>query len=585
MERIAAVVFSALALLSGSVAQEAQDVAKPLQYEVSVVLKLIHVYVVDAKGKPVEGLTRDDFVVTDNGRPVSVTAFERHLLASPPRPEEKSGPVPVIPAASPPPPAAAGRKFFLFFDLAFNNARGLTKAKTAALHFLDAEARPEDEIGVLSYSMFKGVSVREFLTADHGKVRKVLESIDQRGISGRASEIEDWYWQLVQEPLPGGQGEAGGLSAAQSQQYMKEAEAQRQESKRIAQVYILRLTDLAKALRYVPGQKHFILFSSGVPASLIYGSQAGNPNSVSGRGAFDPGDRTIRTQNEDMVKEFAASGCTFYAFDTRESAMVVDLFAYDRETFEIGSRGLGNTQSVFQDSMSVFRDDKTTGLNSLKRLTDITGGKYFSNINRYQRNLDQVQNLTGTFYVLGYSIGQQWDGQFHEVKVECRRKGCEVRAQTGYFNPKPFKELTPLERELQLFDLALNGRSDLYLPKIVPLAPLSYDAGEGMVLRTVSRIPRGALEGSAGKNVELVSLVFDDQDNVVALQRRTADLSQYGRDGFIFSSGLAAKPGAYKCRLVVRDLDTGKCAVGSTKAFVPGPSPGFAPLRGGRAVR
>jgi hypothetical protein len=82
----------------------------------------------------------------------------------------------------------------------------------------------------------------------------------------------------------------------------------REEGKRIAQTFILRLTALAKALRYIPGQKHFIFFSTGVPSSLIYGGQSGNPSSgQGGRAMFDPGDRVLRTQNEEMYKEFGLS--------------------------------------------------------------------------------------------------------------------------------------------------------------------------------------------------------------------------------------------------------------------------------------
>jgi VWFA-related protein len=545
--------------------QETQNVSKPLQYEVSVVLKLIHVYVADAKGKPVEGLTKDDFVVTDNGRPVTVTAFERHLLAHPPRPEEQTGPVPETPAASPPPPAETGRKFFLFIDFAFNDARGIMFAKQAALHFLETEVKPDDEVGLVSYSMLKGLTIHEFLTRDKSRVRRVLDKIGRGEFTGRASEIEDKYWRLVQEPLP----------ARWKGLLLEEARGEREESKRIVETFILNMADLAKALRYVPGQKHFILFSTGVPNSIINGNQAGNPAGQGGNAQYDPGNRTLQDENEAMVKEFSAAGCTFYAFDTRRTAKAANLFGYDEMTFEAGSRGLTTQQDVHQNSKDILGSDKTTGVGSLKRISETTGGKYYSNISQYKGNLDQVQNLTGAFYVLGYSIGQQWDGRFHEVKVKVKREGCEVRAQTGYFNPKPFHEFSKLEKELQLFDLALNGRSDLYVPKTVPLASISYDAGEGTMLRTISRISREALEGIEGKNVEFVALVFDDEENVVSLQRKATDLSGYPESDIIFSSVLTAKPGAYKCRLVIRDLDTGRSAVGSTTAFVPEPSAGF----------
>jgi VWFA-related protein len=547
--------------------QEAVQVVQPLQYEVSVVLKLIHVYVTDKKGNPVRDLTKDDFTVLDNGKPMTVTAFEKHVLEPSPEKVEPETPAEKSPPGGPP-PAALNRKFLLFFDMAFNTARGITKAKTAALHFLEAQVRPDDEVGLLSYSMLKGVTVHEYLTTDHGKIREVLNKIDQRGIAGRASEIEDWYWRLVQEPVPTW---GSGPSI-----YLSEARGQRDESKRIAQIFILRMTALAKALRYIPGQKQFILFSTGVPSSLIYGSQAGNPNDWTGRAAFDPGDRTIRTQNEDMYKEFSASGCTFYAFDTRESAKVANLFGYDEMTFEMGSRTVESAQDVFQDSKDVFRDDKTTGLNSLKRLTDVTGGKYYSNINRYEKNLGQVQNLTGTYYVLGYAIGETWDGQFHEIKVEVKRKGCEVRAQAGYFNPKPYREYTDLKKELHLFDLALNERSFSRMPANFPMTTLSYASGKEFGLEMLARVPAGILEKFSGKRVEFVTIIFDEGDNIHDVRRTEADPGRYRGRALVFAAGAALQPGNYKCRLVVRDMDTGMSAVGSARASIgPAPAPGL----------
>ncbi len=87
--------------------------------------------------------------------------------------------------------------------------------------------------------------------------------------------------------------------------------------------------------------------------------------------------------------------------------------------------------------------------------------------------IDQVQAMTGTYYVLGYPVNEQWDGKFHEVKVEVKRKGCEVRAQAGYFNPKPFSEYSDLEKQLHLFDLALNERAFSRMPAYVPMIALS----------------------------------------------------------------------------------------------------------------
>jgi len=547
--------------------QTGQAAVKPLQYEVSVVLKLIHVQVTDKKGNPVGDLTRQDFAVTDNGAPVTLTEFEKHALsaeadaagAESPKKDPEGRAAEGAPAASEVRPAS--RKYFLFFDFAYNNVRGILKARTAALHFLDTVVRPEDEVAMLTYSAVGGLAFHEYLTTDHEKVRGVVEKIGHSNIKGRATEIEDSYWRLMQDSPGAGAGAAMGVN------FRAEAEGARQESKSMAQRYMDKMTAFARSLRLIEGQKHFIFFSTGIPNSLIYGY---TPNNAQYRGNVGPasGDHVLRKQNEEMYREFGASGCSFYAFDTRESAMEASLFTYDEQTLAAGSRAM----STAVGPTDIFKDNKATGLNSLKRLTDITGGKYYSNINRYEKNIDQVQSLTGTYYVLGYSVSEKWDGGYHDVKVEVARKGCEVRTQAGYFNPKPYTEYSDLEKQIHLFDLALNERSLSRMPVTIPMAALTSGAEGISRLALLTRIPGEVTAKFAGRKLEFVAIFFDGNGDISALVREESDPASFrGRD-IVFAAGSSLKPGDYACRLVIRDLDTGLSAVASARATVIKPA-------------
>lgn len=429
--------------------QEAAQLQKPLKHEVSVTLKLVQVYVTDKKGKPVQDLQKSDFIIYDNGQKKGITDFEKHILTGPTTKIEQKATTEKIVATTLPPAdqvTVMSRKFFLFFDFAFNNQKGINKAKEAALHFIDRELSPADEVGLLSYSMLKGLSIHEYLTTNHRKVREALGALDASAIVGRAENVEEEYWRIAQEEP------SGSIFYRRDDLPIEEA---RQESKYQAQNFILRMTALAKALRYVPGQKNLILFSTGIANSLIYGNQVGIPQDyysfIPGKGGsprskFDPGDFVLRTQNEEMLKELSSANCAVFSFDTRESAKVPSLFTYDEQTFGQGGRDIFTVGGWSQGHVPMLKDEKITGLYSITRLSKVTGGKYFSNIADYKNNLDQVQTMTGTYYVLGYYISEQWDGRYHEIKVEVNKKGYEVRAQTGYFNPKPFREFSDLEK-------------------------------------------------------------------------------------------------------------------------------------------
>ena len=143
LRRAAAI--GATAVLSGmtfgpatSRGQEAVRVQqKPIEHRVAVTLKLIQAYVIDRKGDPVGDLTRDEFVVLDNGERKTLTEFERHSLSGAPgRSKPAAGgataPAGSASAAAEPEKASLARKYFLFFDFAFNNQRGARKAIDAA---------------------------------------------------------------------------------------------------------------------------------------------------------------------------------------------------------------------------------------------------------------------------------------------------------------------------------------------------------------------------------------------------------------------------------------------------------------------
>lgn len=550
-----------------------QATTNSLQYEVSVVLKLIHVYVTNKKGHPVADLAASDFSVIDNGKPVTVTDFERRILQATRTDMRADGPgllptknIEIAPSVA----RDTSRAFFLFFDFAYNNPRGIMKARKAALHFLNTDVALGDEVALLSYSMIKGLVVHEYLTTDHSKVRQALETIGQKDLVGRADEVEEQYWQQAVEGLRDTLGSDPGRTGPGKQE-VAETNIKRWESKQIAQKYLLGMMTLAKALRIVPGQKQFILFSSGIPASLLFGNQAGTPMDGSlkpGQGAlYETGDPVLRSQAEELNKEFGASGCVFFVFDTRESAMKTSMFEREAQSLETGKRTAFSPTSAFEAN-SIYKNNRITGFETLDRLAKLTGGEYFSNIDRYEKNFDEVQALTGAFYVLGFPVNERWDGKFHEVKVEVKRKGCEVRAQAGYFNPKPFSEYSDLEKQLHLFDLALNERAFSRMPITVPMKALTSSAEGISRLAVLAKISEEVTAKFAGKRVEFVAIFLDDKGEISDIVREEVDPTFLQSRDMSFAVGSTLKPGDYYCRLVIRDMDTGLSAVASAKATI-----------------
>jgi len=550
----------ALGPLSPSQQQDVIRPVKPLEHDVTVTLKLIQVYVTDSKGRPVPDLGPEDFVVTDNEQSVAITEFERHLLEDPgAAAAARTAPAEAAPSrATAAEPSRLPAKYLFLFDLAFSNLPGARKAKAAALQFLETRVKPGDEVGILTYTNVRGLRLHEFLTSDIAKVREALETLDTRDSSGRFDEMEQQYLRYAVEGEPSAG--VGGESTAAST-----ADMMRQESKTAAAHYFDRLTGLARALRYVPGQKNLLLFSMGVPSSLLYGVPVANANR---RGAVDYGDTVLRAKSDEMVRELSASNIAVFTFDTRESARVTDLFAWDEQTFQERGRNMGGGSGI-HDPYSVFKDEKLTGLDHLRKLSQETGGQYFGNVNRADKNLERMTVLTGSYYILGYAVGERWDGKFHAVKVDVKRRGCEVHAQAGYFNPKPFTEYTDLEKRLHLFDLALSARPMFQTPLPASVAALAAPGGGGKAaLVTLARLPADTVEKLGGGRVEIVSFVFNERDELADMRRAEDSLDRFRDKALYYASSAALPPGDYVSRIVIRSLDTGRAAAASARVHL-----------------
>jgi VWFA-related protein len=525
----------ALGLIRNAAIVQGQKQTSGLQYEVRVTLKLVQVYVTDKKGNPVIDLAKDEFSVFDEGRPQKITDFERHVLSFPELGEEAQ---PAVPQASrEPAQELLPRKFFLLFDFAFNNGIGLEKARKAAFRLIDEELQPTDEVGLLSYSAIKGLKMHEFLTTDHKKVRDVAKRLGMESISGRAESFEAQYWQAKTFSNPAGAERPGSVFDPKEifgQDMEWGWERSRLESKMQAQNFALKMTDLAKALRYVPGHKYVVLLSSGVPYSLVYGVQS----PLGKIGVEEFGEIWLQQRFEDMNKELSSANCTVYALDTQEL------------------------------SATIGSDLRMRGASSLQKTAAATGGKYFGNINNYEQHLEKIQDLTGCYYVLGYYVDDAWDGSYRKVKVEVSRPDCDVHAQRGYFNPKPFQEYNDLERMLHLIDLALSEQPLFQTPVRFPVQVVPCAPGAKGNLCLAARVPVENVREVMTGLVEMITVMFDEREDIAAFKKSQVKVSNLTGEQVSFGGTFSLPAGTYQCRFVVRNLETGRAAVGSTTAVI-----------------
>jgi len=497
------------------------------QYDTAAVIKLVAVRVLDQDGRPVTDLEKEDFILYDNGKKQIITEFEVHTLSEAGMEVRSSGQASELSDTV----KGMNRRLFLFLDIQGSDVNGMANAKKAALHFVDTQLRPGDEVGILGFSPMSGFFIQQYLTTDHKKIRKAIEKtkdIEVRPGAGSSSggELDDSIQvkerDSERESSEEGESTRRGSSRGSTSGGMSVFGGSRVigvpgSSKFHRRDFTPRMLDLAQAFKYIPGNKSIILF-------------------------------TARNLGSRIGKEFASASTPVYTVNTRNWIV---------KKIPIPGMKLSVKEKY------IWTD------HPLKDLAQASGGKYFADIKDLETISRDVQMLTGNFYVLGYYVNESWDGAYHQIKVESRKPGLQVLAQHGYFNPKPFAELSDFEKQLHLWDLMFADKPVTLDALDIPLEPLFIAGRENMNCALLARITVNEKTGIPPSKVEIFAFIFNENNKAVVTKTVEMDLAPFDQK-FLFSYFTANLPsGEYECRIVARDLETGQAVVGKTVFALP----------------
>lgn len=523
------------------------------KHEVTVAVKLVQVYVTDREGRPAADLTAEDFEIYDNNKLVPLIHFEKHF------PDES----PVLPQM---PGPALTRKFILFFDLAFTDARGLMKARKAALNFMEKSILPTDEISLLTYTAMRGLTIHEYMTRDHERIRKIIESFGLKSVAGRAENLANFFYSDTLMSMQGDQ-----VSTSPEDSFFVD-QARLQTGRMIdtvrrqgyvdqARFYLAAMNNLAKSLKNVPGYKNIILFSAGLAKQLLFGRTGGatvggwtTPEEYAAQTAiYDAAQADAGLSNDftKLLKELKNSNCKVFTVDISRAHKELDV----------------------EDSTGVSPGIREIeGADSLKLIAAETGGKFYASTVNLENAMEEIVNTTKNFYILGFKVEDKWDGKYHKIKVNVKKKGYKVYSQAGYFNPKPFKEYDNFERLLHLIEVALTEEPWPYLPINMPVSGLTLIERGWPTVLAYARASGQVVNEVLGSTAEAYILIFNERGDLITIRKFKIAISEkdkYENDSFLPSFLLPLKPGKYECAVVMRNMDTGRTARGRVKVEVP----------------
>jgi VWFA-related protein len=211
------------------------------------------------------------------------------------------------------------------------------------------------------------------------------------------------------------------------------------------------------------------------------------------------------------------------------------------------------------------------GFNAIRNLSDMSGGHPIYGTNDLGDAIRRVVDDSADTYILGYYPDHnKWNGEFREIKVKVNRPGIEVRSRKGYYAfaettsaaqrdaakltdaMKSPVESTDLGFDVQADGVIVNGARQLKVKVTLDANQLRFQQKSDRSIDNITE--HWAQFNNVGQQVDVSS-------NTINLKPSQDDLKELLRAGFTFSETVPIAEGIAEIRLVLRDIGSG--AVGS----------------------
>ncbi len=488
--------------------------AQPVAQKIDVRVINVDVAAVDASGKAVADLTRDDFEVLEDGQRQKITNF---LLIE----------RPASPAA---PRLSADLQFRRRIILLVDNNYISKSDRDAALRKLDEfvdgtyDGSYEWALGMIGQQL---EIVQPFTTrkaAIHDAVNKIRRSVNTtfRDMMER-SILDDQLYQRSGLDLPAN---------------FESRERTTRNAHSLANT-ARGLIDAAHAFGALEGKKLAVLLTGSVDLST----------------AFNAYDRSTDRELQDakLASAKLIDGIVREANAANMSVHVVRVVGHSSAVLQHDVDNRSSGKGV--EGYDLESDSDVSDTSSGYTIASGTGGLFLTS-NSVRQSLDIIDAATGTFYLLGYAPPHPEDRQYHRISVRLKRPGLRVAHRQGYLDlsaDERLEQLLRMRASLLQPAAAVPVSVSLATPKVTEGKPV-VSVLAAMPMARVTLLPS---EGRFAGRVHVYLSIFDGKGNNVGFHHKTQDLlfTQAQRD--------RAAADAFRYRLNVR-LDRGEFTIAVT---------------------
>ncbi len=514
---------------------------------------IVNVTVTGRDGKPVTNLTKDDFLVYEDGKLQTLLACQFEQLGTKPlpplqiaapepfatRPLEKPK-TPVQPVPPPEPSADRLSKYqdrrliVILFDFSSMEPAEQVRSRDAALKFLSTQMTASDMVSIMVFG--SDLQTVQDFTSD----RDLLTSVIRNFHVGQSSELAS-----TADTGTDAQDQSGMFTPDDTEFNIFNTDRK-----------LAALEEAARKLAAYPEKKALVYIASGVPKTGV----------------------DNQSQLEATVNAAVRANVSFYPVDAR--GLVAQ--APGGDATQAGAAGNNLYSGAGQRSQrDSFQDSQET----LYTLAEDTGGKALLDSNDLSEGLRQVQEQVNSYYLLAYeSKNTAQDGRYRTIQVKLALRVANLRAsldyRKGYFGPTTFARMKETDKETQL-QMAINsGNPVTDLPIALEIDYFRLAKDKYFVPITV-RIPGSALQfqtkgSKRATALDFIAQVRDAKGRAAASVRDTIPLKvdeatagEVGRKQVQYDTGLTLPPGRYTLHFAARENGEGKVGTFQTAFTVP----------------
>lgn len=326
------------------------------------------------------------------------------------------------------------------------------------------------------------------------------------------------------------------------------------------------MREIAVLLARVPGRKNLIWLSTGFP-----------PDSGLGKAGLNSYEKMDTT-----AKALGNSDFPLYAMDGLGLLAGGGGYAHGIGEADSGGGGANGADMITPAQadgnyggsgpcVAPGRLPSVTDFDYSRDLSEMSGGRGIVNTNDLSGAIRKVIDDSASTYILNYYPDHnKWNGEFREIKVKVNRPGLEVRARKGYFavtdtstaQQRDAQKLidavrSPLESTDLGFDVQADGFDVAGVRQLK--VKISLDANQLRFRqeggwRSDSVSETWAEFNAEGQQVGQITKTID-------LTRAEDNYKQLLKDGFTYSKTLVLAKDAAEVRLILSD--TGNGAIGS----------------------